>query len=46
VDDSGIGREFGEESFNDHFNVKSVMVSTEDRRFDWYQGTANQPRLN
>jgi acyl-CoA reductase-like NAD-dependent aldehyde dehydrogenase len=46
VDESGIGREFGEESFNDHFNVKSVMVSTEDRRFDWYQGTANQPRLN
>ncbi|MGF9765074.1 aldehyde dehydrogenase family protein, partial [Microvirga sp. 0TCS3.31] len=46
VDESGIGREFGEESFNDHFHVKSVMVSTEDRRFDWYQGTANQPRLN
>jgi acyl-CoA reductase-like NAD-dependent aldehyde dehydrogenase len=46
VDDSGIGREFGEESFNDHFHVKSVMVSTEDRRFDWYQGTAAQPRLN
>jgi len=46
VGDSGIGREFGTESFNDHFNTKSVMVSTEDRRFDWYKDTANQPRLN
>lgn len=46
VDDSGIGREFGIESFNDHFDVKSVMVSTEDKPFDWYKGTSEQPRLN
>ncbi|MBP2148021.1 aldehyde dehydrogenase [Xanthobacter autotrophicus DSM 597] len=46
VDDSGIGREFGIESFNDHFDVKSVMLSTEGKAFDWYKGTSQQPRLN
>jgi acyl-CoA reductase-like NAD-dependent aldehyde dehydrogenase len=46
VDDSGIGREFGSESFDDHFNVKSVMVATHDRPFDWYRDTATQKRLN
>ena len=30
VDDSGVGRECGTESFDDHFNVKSVMVATHD----------------
>lgn len=43
---SGIGREFGPESFDDHFDVKSVMVNTGDRPFDWYEGTPSQPRLN
>jgi len=46
VGDSGIGREFGTESFDDHFNVKSVMVATHDQPFDWYRDTATQPRLN
>jgi len=46
VDDSGIGREFGIESFNDHFDVKSVMVSTEGKPFDWYSATSEQKRLN
>ncbi len=46
VDDSGLGREFGTESFNDHFNVKSVMVATHDQPFDWYRDTATQRRLN
>jgi acyl-CoA reductase-like NAD-dependent aldehyde dehydrogenase len=46
VDDSGVGREFGTESFNDHFNVKSVMVATHDQPFDWYRDTATQRRLN
>ncbi|MEI9986468.1 MAG: aldehyde dehydrogenase family protein [Aliidongia sp.] len=46
VGDSGIGRECGIESFNDHFQVKSIMVPTEDRPFDWYQNTAAQRRLN
>lgn len=43
---SGIGREFGPESFDDHFDVKSVMLNTGDRPFDWYEATATQPRLN
>ena len=46
VDDSGVGREFGTESFDDHFNVKSVMVATHDQPFDWYRDTATQRRLN
>jgi acyl-CoA reductase-like NAD-dependent aldehyde dehydrogenase len=46
VDDSGVGREFGTESFDDHFNVKSVMVATHDAPFDWYRDTATQRRLN
>ena len=46
VDDSGIGRECGTESFDDHFNTKSVMVATHDRDFDWYRDTAGQRRLN
>ena len=46
VDDSGVGREFGTESFDDHFNVKSVMVATGDQPFDWYRDTAAQRRLN
>jgi acyl-CoA reductase-like NAD-dependent aldehyde dehydrogenase len=43
---SGVGREFGIESFNDHFDVKSVMVATSDVPFDWYADTATQTRLN
>jgi acyl-CoA reductase-like NAD-dependent aldehyde dehydrogenase len=46
VDDSGVGRECGTESFNDHFDVKSVMVATHDQPFDWYRDTATQRRLN
>src|SRR5471030_2358440 len=46
VDDSGVGREFGSESFDDHFNTKSVMVATGDQPFDWYRDTAGQRRLN
>ena len=43
---SGIGRECGTESFDDHFDTKSVMVATGDGPFDWYRDTAGQPRLN
>lgn len=43
---SGIGREFGPESFDDHFEVKSIMVNTAAREFDWYRDTASQSRLN
>lgn len=46
VGESGIGREFGIESFNDHFNVKSVMLPTNAIPFDWYKDTAGQTRLN
>jgi acyl-CoA reductase-like NAD-dependent aldehyde dehydrogenase len=46
VGDSGIGRECGVESFNDHFETKSIMLPTEERPFDWYRDTANQRRLN
>src|SRR5437899_3381877 len=46
VDESGIGRECGTETFEEHFHVKSVMVATHDQTFDWYRDTANQRRLN
>ena len=46
VGDSGVGRECGTESFDDHFHTKSVMVATSDAPFDWYRDTAGQRRLN
>ncbi len=46
VKDSGIGRECGTESFDQHFETKSVMIRLDDAPFDWYKDTANQPRLN
>jgi acyl-CoA reductase-like NAD-dependent aldehyde dehydrogenase len=46
VGDSGIGRECGTESFDAHFQTKSVMVKVDDQPFDWYEDTAKQPRLN
>ena len=46
VKDSGIGRECGTESFDQHFETKSVMVRLDDAPFDWYKDTASQPRLN
>jgi acyl-CoA reductase-like NAD-dependent aldehyde dehydrogenase len=46
VGDSGVGRECGLESFNDHFNTKSVMVATGDQPFDWYGDKATHARLN
>ena len=46
VKESGIGREFGTESFDEHFDVKTVMVNTDGRPFDWYRETSGQKRLN
>lgn len=46
IKDSGIGRECGTESFDQHFETKSVMVRMDDAPFDWYKDTAAQPRLN
>jgi acyl-CoA reductase-like NAD-dependent aldehyde dehydrogenase len=43
---SGIGRESGTESFDAHFAVKSIMINTGARPFDWYEGDASQTRLN
>jgi acyl-CoA reductase-like NAD-dependent aldehyde dehydrogenase len=43
---SGIGRESGTESFDDHFEVKSIMVNTSGKPFDWYENTTDQSRLN
>jgi acyl-CoA reductase-like NAD-dependent aldehyde dehydrogenase len=46
IKDSGIGRECGTESFDQHFETKSVMLRLDDAPFDWYQNTSAQPRLN
>lgn len=46
IKDSGIGRECGTESFDQHFETKSVMVRLDDAPFDWYKDTDSQPRLN
>jgi len=46
VKDSGIGRECGTESFDQHFETKSVMVRLDDAPFDWYKDTDSQTRLN
>jgi acyl-CoA reductase-like NAD-dependent aldehyde dehydrogenase len=46
VKDSGVGRESGTESFDQHFETKSVMVRLDDAPFDWYKDTAKQARLN
>jgi len=46
VKDSGIGRECGTESFDAHFETKSVMIRLDDAPFDWYKDTATQRRLN
>ncbi|SNT02697.1 Acyl-CoA reductase [Noviherbaspirillum humi] len=46
IKDSGIGRECGTESFDQHFETKSVMVRMDDTPFDWYKDTSSQRRLN
>lgn len=46
VKDSGVGQEFGIESFNEHFDVKSILVNVGDRPFDWYAESETRKRLN
>lgn len=46
VKDSGIGREFGTESFDAHFNVKSVTIRMSEDPFDWYGQVKGTRRLN
>jgi acyl-CoA reductase-like NAD-dependent aldehyde dehydrogenase len=43
---SGTGHEFGTESFDEHFDTKSVMVNMTDKPFDWYQDSTGPRRLN
>lgn len=46
VKDSGVGSEFGTESFDAHFHVKAVMTNLSGRPFDWYARGEAPPRLN
>lgn len=46
IKDSGIGSEFGTESFDAHFHVKAVMVNTNGTPFDWYGEVPGKRRLN
>jgi len=46
VKESGIGREFGEESFNAYFHTKAVMVNKSGERFDWFDTGRTDLRLN
>ncbi len=44
IKESGIGHEFGTESFYDHFETKSVMVNVGDAKFDWYASSSGGGR--
>lgn len=46
VGSSGVGRECGIESFEHHFNTKSVMVRLSNAPFDWYGDSSSRQRLN
>jgi acyl-CoA reductase-like NAD-dependent aldehyde dehydrogenase len=46
VKDSGIGREFGQESFDAYFYTKAVMVNKSQERFDWFEKEMRDLRLN
>lgn len=43
---SGIGREFGQESFDHYFSTKAVMVNKSGERFDWFDTSKQDLRLN
>lgn len=46
VKDSGIGREFGQESFDHYFTTKAIMVNRSGERFDWFDTEKKDLRLN
>ena len=46
VKDSGIGREFGQESFDNYFYTKAIMVNKSEERFDWFEKEMRDLRLN
>jgi hypothetical protein len=46
VKNSGIGREFGQESFDHYFSTKAVMANKSGERFDWFDPGKQNQRLN
>lgn len=46
VKNSGMGREFGQESFDGYFSTKAIMVNTSGEKFDWYDTDKKDVRLN
>ncbi len=44
--DSGMGREYGSESFESYFLPQSIWVRLNKTPFDWYRDTHKQKRLN
>jgi len=46
VKNSGIGREFGQESFDQYFTTKAVMVNKSGEKFDWFDTSQQNLRLN
>ncbi len=46
VKNSGIGREFGQESFDHYFTTKAVMVNKSGEKFDWFDKAKLDQRLN
>jgi acyl-CoA reductase-like NAD-dependent aldehyde dehydrogenase len=41
-----MGREFGQESFDNYFFTKAVMVNKSEERFDWFEKEMRDRRLN
>lgn len=46
VKDSGIGSEGGQESFDNYFQTKAVMVNKSPERFDWFESEMRDLRMN
>lgn len=46
VKDSGVGREGGQESFDQYFHTKAVMVNTSGEPFDWFEPEMRDLRMN
>jgi acyl-CoA reductase-like NAD-dependent aldehyde dehydrogenase len=46
IKESGIGSEFGTESFDAHFHTKAVMTNVSGKPFDWYGNVEGPRRLN
>lgn len=46
VKNSGIGREFGQESFDHYFSTKAIMVNKGGEKFDWFDTAKENLRLN